>query len=153
MSTVYVFSDSVSSTTGIGKVTTIHYQPEKLSDAQKERGFEVTLEPAPQVKAGYKAELYVNANDNSTFYNTDVDAAYYMPVSEFMSLLPLSTRVALKSNRAIDAVVDSFLDILEASRDDSSSKGVNPVSPWMVEYYTYFVSQAYMTDADVSSII
>lgn len=149
---VYVFYESVSET-GIAKVTAIHYQPEKLTEAQKAKGVAASLEAAPTLKPGFKAELYVNTIDGSTFYNTGVNESYFMPYSEFMAMLPLNTVVALKDNRATDPIVDSFLDILESSRDDTASKGVNPVTNRMVEYYNHFVTAGYMTEEEVNAII
>lgn len=149
---VYVFFESVSET-GIAKVTAIHYQPEKLTEAQKAKGVAASLEAAPSLKPGFKAELYVNVQDGSTFYNTGVNEAFFMPYSEFMTLLPLNTVVALKNNRATDPVVDAFLDILEASRDDTASKGVNPVTGRMIEFYNHFVTAGYMTEEEVNDII
>ncbi len=150
--TVYVFFDSISDA-GIAKVTAIHYQPEKLSTAQKSKGVATSIEVAPSLKPGFKAELYVNTVDESTFYSTSINEQFFMPYSEYMSLLPLSTVVALKNNRETDPIVDSFLDILESSRDDSASKGVNPVIPRMVEYYNHFVASGYMTQENVDEII
>lgn len=156
MSAVYVFAESISSMTGIGKVSTIHYQPEKLTEAQKAAGYEVTLPEEPQLKPGFRSVLYVNAIDPQNpeaFYDTGIDPNYYIPVAEYLAMLPLSTRIALKEARATDATVDSFLDIIEASRDDSASKGVNPVALYMQEYYTYFVNQGLMTQAAVDAIL
>ena len=149
---VYVFAESVTDT-GFGRVSAIHYQPAKLTAEQRDRGYPVALVDAPAMVKGNKAELWVNTNDNTVFYNVMLDESYYMAYAEYMTILPLATRIALEENRTTDTTVHSFLNILEASRDDTASKGVNPIAPAMLEYYEYFVENDLMTQEAVNSII
>lgn len=149
---VHIFHESVGNT-GIARVSSIHYQPEILTADQLAKGVAASLEAAPTLKPGFKAELYVNVNTGTTFYNTSVNTSFFMPYSDFMAMLPLSTRLALQNNRATDPVVESFLNILESSRDDSASKGVNPVTAAMSEYYDMFVTSGYITQDEVNTII
>lgn len=153
MKQICAFWDDEPEEDGWAKVTRMHHQPDKLDAATRATGLVVTLTKPPDAKTGRIVQLWVNPSLQSAEWRLVRDQAFRMPAADFLALLPASTRVQARAERATDPLIDDIFTMIEMMVQDNASLGIHPQGRGAREAILYLVQKGLLTQAQANAIL